>query len=444
MKPLELRRHNEIIAFKAEDDSITALHAYNLEVAEISAESFAQMTPIPVTTGEIPDVKLPNNPIEKEAFEALNEWNSEVNHNAKSGKFDFGIRSITLNVNQICNLRCAYCAAGGDGTYGEPMNNLSVEKTLPQLKFFLSQLKSGQKFGISFVGGEPLLHPESILAIHNYVYDEGAKRGIIPSLQIVTNGTLLTGKTLDIVRSMKIKVKFSIDGSKEFNDKARPTKNGQSSTDLTLNGIKALVENRGNVTSFGLSAVCSKDSPNMLDTYKFFETLGADWCDFSMAYAENSPELQKNFIEQMNAIAKLAYDAGGEDKLRKVLYFDHLFSILDNQIRVENHCGAGKTFAMVDAKNRIYTCPWDAGKANEIVGQNEQFDHAKLANYSKSLIELNNCNTCWARHLCGGGCMHINRELTGHKNKKDEMFCERMRSLILTTLLYYKISRSAA
>ena len=444
MKPLELRRHKEIIAFKAEDESITAFHAYNLEVADISPESFAQMTPIPVTTGEIPDVKLPINPEEKEAFEALNEWNSQDNPDAKNGKLDFGIRSITLNVNQICNLKCSYCAAGGDGTYGEPMNKLSVEKTLPQLKFFLSQLKPGQKFGISFVGGEPLLHPEAILAIHNYVFEESANKKITPSLQIVTNGTLLNGKTLDIVRSMKIKVKISIDGPKEFNDKARPTKNGQSSTDLTVDGIKALSLNRGNVTSFGLGAVCSKDSPNMLETFKFFQTLNVDWYDFNMAYSENSPELQANFISQMNEIAEIAYNNEGEKGLRKILYFDQLFGLLDNQIRVENHCGAGKTFAMVDAKNRIYTCPWDAGKANEIVGQNEQFDHAKLANYSKPLIELNNCQTCWARHLCGGGCMHINRELTGHKHKKDKMFCERMRSLILTTLMYYKISRLAA
>lgn len=442
MKPLELRRHKEIIAFKAEDESITAFHAYNLEVADISPESFAQMTPIPVTTGEIPDVKLPINPEEKEAFEALNEWNSEVNPDVKSGKLEFGIRSITLNVNQICNLKCTYCAAGGDGTYGEPMNQLSVEKTLPQLKFFLSQLKSGQKFSISFVGGEPLLHPEAILAIHNYVYAEAEKLKIIPSLQIVTNGTLLSGKTLEIVRSMKAKITFSIDGSKEYNDKSRPTKNGQSSTDLTVAGIKALSENRGNITTFGLSAVCSKESPNMLDTYSFFETLNADWCDFTFAYAENSQELLQRFIKEVNGIAQIAFQKGGEKKLRQIQFFDHLFAILDSQLRVENHCGAGKTYAMVDAKNRIYTCPWDVGRKTEVVGENEQYNHARLANYSKSLIELNNCQTCWARHICGGGCMHINRELTGSKHKKDPMFCERMRSLILTGLSYYKISRA--
>lgn len=444
MKPMELRRHNEIIAFKAEDDSITALHAYNLEVAEISAESFAQMTPISIADGSIPDVKLPVNPEEMEAFEALTSWNSEINPNAKSGKLEFGVRSITLNVNQICNLKCAYCAAGGDGTYGEAMNKLSVEKTLPQLKFFLSQIKPGQKFSISFVGGEPLLHPEAILAIHNYVFAEATIREITPLLQIVTNGTLLAGTTLDIVRSMKVQLKISLDGSKEFNDKARPSKNGQSTTDMILAGIKKLTEDRGNITSFALSAVCSKHSPNMLETYKFFETLNPDWVDFTFDVAENSLELQKNYIEQLKEIGKLAFEAGGEEKLRKINTFNNVFSVLDSQKRLENFCGAGKSYLAVDAKNKLYTCVWAAGDKNEVVGQNEQLDQDKLAKYSKSLIELNNCQTCWARHLCGGGCMYLNKVNNGDKHKKDILFCERTRSLILAALTYYKISRSAS
>ena len=443
MKPLELRRHKEIIAFKAEDESITAFHAYNMEIADISPESFAQMTPIPVTTGEIPDVKVPVNPEEKEAFDALNEWNTEVNPNAKSGKIEFGIRSITLNVNQICNLKCSYCAAGGDGTYGEPMNKLSVEKTLPQLKFFISKLKPGQKFSISFVGGEPLLHPEAVLAIHNYLFEEAKKTHFIPVLQIVTNGTLLTGKTLEIVRSMKIQLKISLDGPKEYNDVARPSKNGQSTTDMILAGIKEIAKDRGNITSFGLSAVCSSKSPNMLETYKFFETLNPDWCDFTFDVAGYSPEVQKAYIEQMNQIANLAYSTGGEEKLRKLLAFDTYFSILDSQRRVENLCGAGKSYLAIDAKNKLYSCVWEVGKKSEVLGENEQLDEAILAKYSKSLIELNNCQTCWARHLCGGGCMYVNKMSNGHKHKKDQFFCERTRSLILTALAYYKISRSA-
>lgn len=443
MKPLELRRHKEIIAFKAEDESITAFHAYNLEVADISPESFAQMTPVAITTGEIPDVKLPVNSEEKEVFDTLNEWSHEVNPDVKSGKINFGIRAITINVNQICNLKCAYCAAGGDGTYGQPTNQISVEKTLPQIKFFLDQLKQKQKFSITFVGGEPLLHPEAVLAIYQYVHAEAEKRDLVPGMTIVTNGTLLTGKTLEIVRSMKVQLTVSIDGPKEINDIVRPTKNNTSSTDMTLNGLKHLAENRGNIQSLGLSAVCSLQNTGMHLVYQFFKTLKPDWMEFNFAYAEKSTDLQHVYISEMNKIAHEAWMAGGENELRRIKQFDHYFNLLDAQQRIQNHCGAGKSYLMVDAKNKLYTCPWVVGEKDEVVGENEQLDHTKLSKYSKSLIELNNCQSCWARHLCGGGCMYINRAHTGDKHTKDNLFCERTRSLLLTTLLYYKLSRTA-
>src|SRR5690606_27575887 len=83
-----------------------------------------------------------------EAHQALQDWESENNPNVKSGRMDFGIRSLTINVTQICNLKCTYCAAGGDGTYGQAQTRISVEKTLPQLKFFLEKLPEGASFKI--------------------------------------------------------------------------------------------------------------------------------------------------------------------------------------------------------------------------------------------------------------------------------------------------------
>lgn len=443
MKPLELRRHKEIIAFKAEDESITAFHAYNLEVADISAESFAQMTPISIEIGSIPDVKTSANPEEKEAFEALNEWNSEENPNAKSGKLDFGIRSINLNVNQICNLKCTYCAAGGDGTYGEPMTKISIEKTLPQLRFFLAQLKPGQKFRVIIIGGEPLLYPEAIKAVHDYLFSEAQARQIIPILSIVTNGTLLTGKTLELIRSLKIEIKISLDGAKEENDKVRPSKANVSTTDQVVAAITELSKDRGQIVTWGISAIATKENPETFKAYKFLRSLNPDWLEFHFDVSEKSQEFQQKHIEQMNLIMDEAWKLGGEAELRKIRQFDFTFELLDNHLRLENHCGAGKTYLMIDAKNKMYPCVWEAGEKDQVVGQNEQLDHAKLSNYSKSLIELNNCQTCWARHLCGGGCMYINKLKNGDRHVKDKMFCDRTRSLLLPIISYYKKSRSA-
>ena len=442
---MQLRRYKDIIAFKndtsvSSKDTIIAFHSSNMEVAEISPESYEEMSEISLLTGEIPESKKI---INSEAHEALVHWNNELNPEVKSGKIEFGIRSITLNINQICNLKCAYCAAGGDGTYGEPLNQISVEKTLPQLKYFLLNTKKGETFAISFVGGEPLLHPIAIKAIYDFVVAESKILNINPKMKIVTNGTLLSGETLSIIRQLKIDLTISFDGVKEKNDLVRPSKDGKSTTDKILDGLKELKKDRGNISKIRFSAITSKDNDDIYKNFLFLNELNPDSLEFVLGNDEQSPNTLKKHIDGLNQILKHLWDEAGEKGIRKISTVDYYFRSLDHQQKTENFCGAGKNYLMVDANNKLYTCVWDANLKQESVGQNEVLNLEKLSNLSKSLVELNNCTTCWARYLCGGGCMYINRSHTGNKHKKSILFCERTRSLILTVIMYYKLSRSA-
>jgi uncharacterized protein len=220
----KFKRYKDIIAFRQPDSpsEIIAFHSNNLELASISEETFAEMTSIDVNTGELPESK---NPIDLEAFEQLENWNKEESQETKSGEISFGIRSLTINVTQICNLKCTYCAAGGDGTYGDPITQISIDKTFPQLQYFIDQLKPGRKFHISFVGGEPLLYPEGLFALCHYVKQEQLKKTFTPVFSLVTNGTLITDENVQKLIEYNIHVTVSIDGSSETNDILRPTKN---------------------------------------------------------------------------------------------------------------------------------------------------------------------------------------------------------------------------
>ena len=179
----KLKRYQDIIAFEEIDPNglsrYVGFHASNLEVAEVSKEAFDEMSEITVSDGEIPAIKKT---LDVEAHDQLSDWNNEVNADARSGEISFEIRSITLNVTQVCNLKCTYCAAGGDGTYGDPVTRISIEKTLPQLKFLIAGIKPNRKFHISFVGGEPLLYPEGIQAIYDYVVEETKAKNITPTI----------------------------------------------------------------------------------------------------------------------------------------------------------------------------------------------------------------------------------------------------------------------
>ncbi|MBC7419594.1 MAG: radical SAM protein [Bdellovibrio sp.] len=440
---MNLKRFDDIIAYKSET-GITAFHARNLEVAEVSEEVFNQMTLIELKSSTVPRLAAHPSLDEMESFRLLKDWNLENNPDALSGEVKFGIKSLTLNITQICNLKCTYCAAGGDGTYGEAINKVSIEKTLPQLKFFLQSLKNGSTFNLSFVGGEPFLYPEAMKVIYDYVIAEAKPRNIQCKFMVTTNGTLITDKVINMLKTMRIYITVSLDGRQEINDVMRPSKNGKSSTEATLEGLKKLISIRDNLLSVGIAAVVTKENSNIKDNYLFFKSLDVDWCEFNYAYAERDQNTQAEYLKQMAEIVEIAWLTGGEEELRKLRTINAYFDVLDSQQRIENFCGAGKSYLMIDAKNRLYTCPWLVGEKDEIVGENSQLDYEKLSKYQKPLIELNNCNNCWARFVCGGGCMYVHREHTGDKHKKDEMFCERTRGLILLAILYYKKARASA
>ena len=446
-----LKRYKDIIAIQtgASDKNLVAdlvaFHAGNLEIAEVSAELFDKMTPITVKTATIPvtqsSLALQDQSL---ALQQLNAWNNEKNPDVSSGKVEFGIKSLTINVTQICNLKCTYCAAGGDGTYGDPVNRISIEKTLPQLKFFIDQLKPQNTFKISFVGGEPFLYPEAIKAIYDYVVERSVEKQINCQFMVTTNGTLMTDKAIELLKTMKINITVSLDGEASMNDLVRPSKNGKSSTAQTLEGLQKLSAIKSHLASVGLAAVYSKENMKVKESYLYFRTLNVDWYEFNFSYNEHDQLVQNEFLQQMQEVAELAWQFGQETELRKIKTFNLYFEIFDNQRRVENFCGAGKSYLVIDAKNQLYTCPWEVGNKQEIVGSDQSLDYDQLSNYQKSLVELNNCQTCWARYVCGGGCMFINKTHTGNKHKKDELFCERTRSLILMAILYYKQARAVA
>lgn len=427
---MQFRRHQDIVAFKNAGQAPVAFHARNLEVAQISEELWSEMSAsTAIATSE--------------AHQDLENWNRETNPDVKSGKIEFGIRSLTINVTQICNLHCTYCAAGGDGSFNDPVQKISVEKTLPQLQFFLARVKDGSKFHITFLGGEPLLFPEGMKLIADYVDQKITGRGIRATYTVVTNGTLLTQtKVLDLLARLKANITISIDGPAEINDIYRIGKNKKGSTAQTQAGIEALLARKGEMGNIGLSGVFGRQNMEIEKAYAFYSAFDVDWFEFNYEYGEKDENSHQLYMLKMTELAERAYARGGEQELRRIRVFDHYFHSLDSQQQVENYCGAGKSFLMVDARNELYTCPWVVGRSAEKVAVSGDPTTLAVAGYQEPLIEKHGCGNCWARFMCGGGCMFINQLKTGDKHRKDLQFCERTKHLISLALLYYQRSRA--
>jgi uncharacterized protein len=430
---MELRRYKDILALKSEEGTLLAFHARNMEVAQISESAWQQIPPLEITPGIIQK--------EFEALEELQTWEAENNPEVKISKINSEIRFLTLNVTQICNLHCNYCAAGGDGTFGDAIAKISIEKTLPQLKFFLDRLSPEVSFNISFLGGEPLLYAEGLALIAKYVAEVAPERRV--NYTIITNGTLLNDKNLDILAGMKATVTISLDGPPEINDLMRPTKDGTSSTAMIVAGLEKLLARKSEFSHLMIHGVFDGNNMELVKAYEFYSGFDVDSYDFSFSVSENNPRATAEYLEQMTKLAARAFAKGGEVALRKIRSFEQHFQSLDQQRRTENYCGAGKSFLMIDARNRIYTCPWDVNDKKEQVGQGTELNEKLLEAYQKPILEANKCGTCWARFLCGGGCMFAHKQASGDKNIKNSQFCERTRFIVALALIYYEKCRSA-
>lgn len=425
---METRKFDQIVAFKKGNGAAVAFHSQNLEVAQISDELWHAMRDPQLATSEL--------------AEDLAQWSESINSDVKNGNLKFGIKSLTLNVTQICNLHCTYCAAGGDGTYGDPQKKISIEKTLPQIEFYISKLNPGEEFYISFLGGEPLLYPEALAAIGDYAKQVAQSKGASVKFGVTTNGTLITSKTLEVLRQLKAHVAISLDGPPETNDKARPNKSGKGVTNQVIEGLRLLSQAKNDLGQLGISAVFDHNNLAVLLAYNFFTEFDVDWYEFNFTHENGDRESSRIFSEQMEQVAALAYSRGGEKELRKIKLFGAYFKQLDNQQRIENFCGAGKTSLVIDAKNKVYTCPWLVTDSQEQVGDGLYLSEKRLDSYQPALIEANDCQKCWARYVCGGGCMAINKSANGEKNRKDPIFCERTRFLISLALNYYLLCRT--
>ncbi len=359
------------------------------------------------------------------------------------------IRQITLNVTQVCNLQCSYCAAGGDGSYGDPVKRISLEKTLPQLFYFIDKLHAGESFKINFIGGEPLLYLQGIEIICEQMSELANKKNIQIEFSLTTNGTLLTAQAIEVICSFKINIIVSLDGPSEINDLSRQTKGKMSVTQVVLDNLKLFLERKSQTPSgfgrLGLSAVFGAHSRDVLKVWRFFESFGreVDWYDFNFDHTEKSEAISNEFLASYQNCLREAFAQGGEAQLRKIRFADHMFYLIDNRRQVRNFCGIGRQLISIDSRNQIYPCPWMVGDASKNLGSGTRLDLLGFENQRREVSYIPECHSCWAKNLCGGGCQFMHQENSTKLSVLDENFCYRMRSLIASVILvYYKARKT--
>lgn len=150
---------------------------------------------------------------------------------------------LALNVANLCNLDCAYCYAQGGG-YGGPRRLMSAATGRKALDRFFRQY---DEIGvIQFFGGEPLINWRTIDRIAEYGWRCAERLGRPrPRYSLVSNGTVMSPRIVDLIHRWQIEVTVSLDGPPEIHDRLRRRLGGGGSSQLIVDNVRLLREETG-------------------------------------------------------------------------------------------------------------------------------------------------------------------------------------------------------
>ena len=148
-----------------------------------------------------------------------------------------GAKELYLQISHQCNLRCSYCYAEG-GHFGGPAAMMDETTAQQAVDFLLDSAGSEDICSLNFDGGEPFLNFELVRRMVDYAGGEAKKRDKRLSLNISSNGTLLTEENVRYLKSNRFSLGLSIDGDRPTHNRARLTASGSGSYDLLLSAIQ--------------------------------------------------------------------------------------------------------------------------------------------------------------------------------------------------------------
>lgn len=155
--------------------------------------------------------------------------------------------TITLEVNQICNLRCDYCYLG------EKTNQKMTEETAHkglEIAFLNVEKHRDRRLWVDFVGGEAFLSFQLLQNLVEYIEREAKKRNVTVSYSVTTNGTIIDKSILDWLAKYRFHLKLSIDGNKETHDRNRKISSNMGSYQSIMENMcyfKEYEEKAGNI-----------------------------------------------------------------------------------------------------------------------------------------------------------------------------------------------------
>lgn len=362
------------------------------------------------------------------------------------------ISRLTINLTNNCNLACRYCYAHG-GSYACEAEYMTRDTAKQVIDCFAAKFTN--IFMIQFFGGEPLMNPDVMAFLCNYICEQSAK-GVLnpganerPRLVLMTNLSLLNEDIIGIIKKYGVSVTASIDGPEQINSITRPMKNGSSHADIVKEKIRMLKAATGNhqpqLIEVTYTALHQKLGISVIDVIRYCkETLGVERVHLLPAMVPLGHDCR---IEDYSFLAESAREILAKMKHGFNYRFDKLednFGRLKYREKPRRFvCDAGQSQYSVSTDGDIYPCYALAGDGSLKMG-NVRDSHVfecesylrKRAEYAQmDRLKAEPCQSCFGNMMCHG-CMAIYKALGSDLFTPAKTVCDAFRDILRLTLTY--------
>ncbi len=352
------------------------------------------------------------------------------------------VKALCLHIAHSCNLNCSYCFAS-QGKYHGERALMSFDVGKQALDFLVENSGSRRNLEVDFFGGEPLMNFTVVKQLVEYARSIEKEKGKNFRFTLTTNGVLVDDDVIEFSNREMSNVVLSLDGRKDVHDRFRVDYQGRGSWDYIVPKFQKFVEARGN-KNYYMRGTFTHHNPDFLEDIKTMLDLG--FTELSMepvVCAQNDPSAlteddKQVVMEQYEKLAELMLE-----RHRKGAPFTFYHYMIDLKggpciYKRVSGCGSGTEYMAVTPWGDLYPCHQFVGDEKYKLGN--VFDGVSNIAVQEEFLECNvytrpECNDCWAKLYCSGGCAanayHATGSVKGVYSYGCDLFRKRMECAIM-------------
>ena len=344
------------------------------------------------------------------------------------------IKALCLHIAHTCNLNCSYCFAS-QGKYHGERALMSFEVGKRALDFLIENSGTRHNLEVDFFGGEPLMNFQVVKDLVAYARSIEKEKNKNFRFTLTTNGMLIDDDVIDFANKECSNVVLSLDGRKEIHDKYRVDYNGVGSFDKIVPKFKKMVEAR-NGKNYYMRGTFTHHNPDFLKDIETMLDLGFNELSMEPVVGPAGEETTLTaedlpiVLEQYEKLAELMLKKHREGK--PFTFYHYMIDLKGGPCIYKriSGCGSGTEYMAVTPWGDLYPCHQFVGDEKFRLGDvwtgvtNTEIQNEFAASNVYTKPE---CQKCWAKLYCSGGCAANAYHATGSVNGIYEYGCELFR-----------------